>query len=207
MRKPTTTVTGLGGFGFWVLVWLAGEANLNVPVWLMVVLGIPAAVMATVAVVAWVKTGTAWFRQYRLCVPFERRDEHRTQIDRAERLQTFFQRREISIRDLLEHDGAVSDRTFEDCYIDGPAVVYPYQCQFNKPVFVTNVIESLLWELSPNQEAVIGAIELRRCVFRRCRFNRIGIVGPPDFIASLRDYLLQEARGGHSADEGEPDLV
>jgi hypothetical protein len=73
---------------------------------------------------------------------------------------------------------AVTNRTFEDIHFYGPAMMLPVegftceQCSFDRP---TDDIEDMLWEINPRY--VLGAVVLKSCVFRRCRFTQISLMG------------------------------
>lgn len=84
-------------------------------------------------------------------------------------------RKHVRIGDLAL-ENKIINRTFEDCDIYGPAVLrtsgfgYIVESRFDGPgdhVFI---------EISENQKAAIGPIEVTGCSFRRCRFHGIGFI-------------------------------
>jgi hypothetical protein len=84
---------------------------------------------------------------------------------------------EVRIADMADAEGIVSDHVFEDCNIVGPAVLIAVgdeteflDCRFPAPP------GAFLWEV-PTGVRKYGAVLLRRCIFRRCRFGiTIGLV-------------------------------
>lgn len=196
MQKPTASQTGVGGVGFALVLWILDQAGLDIPPWAMLILGVVALGMVVIGVASWVKNRWSWFREYTWQTPIVRRSQKLTTVQPNEIWETYFRRRSISIRDLIEADGsAISERTFEDCFIDGPAVIYPLRTTFDAPTFQADIPEAIFWELSADQEAVYGAIEVRDCMFRRCRFSRIGVTGPPEMIKAIRREVTRELGG------------
>ena len=83
--------------------------------------------------------------------------------------------------------GTISDRTFENAIIVGPALVSALSgvsfefCVFE---FGGSSFEDLLWEITPR--FVVGVIGLERCTFRRCRFDNIGFIGTKESLDGFR---------------------
>lgn len=72
---------------------------------------------------------------------------------------------------------------FNDCEIIGPAVLLTVKdthfndCSFEAPeVFMT--VE--------DGRSYFGVVSLYNCTFENCRFERIGILAPPDFVEQAR---------------------
>jgi len=82
--------------------------------------------------------------------------------------------------------GETLDRVlFEDCEIVGPVVVVPIDTDFEActwDVIGSNPRE-MFWEIAPEKTAVIGAVALRRCLFVRCNFIRVGVAGREQYLA------------------------
>jgi hypothetical protein len=80
----------------------------------------------------------------------------------------------------------VEDRVFEDCVILGPAVIFPS----GENTIIGGVIEgdpeSLFWKIDPSRPARTGAVVIRGCTFRNCRFVQVGFVGTADTLEQLR---------------------
>ncbi len=68
---------------------------------------------------------------------------------------------------------AIRDHQFTDCDVHGPAVVFGGD--FVRTSF-DGEADSLIWELAPSQQRVIGAIVLENCRFVGCRFHNVGII-------------------------------
>jgi hypothetical protein len=90
----------------------------------------------------------------------------------------------IRISDLVREDVVIRNKIFEDCHIYGPAFITPLKDTSFEYNNFEGSLESNLIELQ--NRAVLGTIGLDNCVFRRCFFHRIGIIGTPDFIAKFR---------------------
>jgi hypothetical protein len=90
---------------------------------------------------------------------------------------TLYQDRAIGIVDLVgdRSPPVIEGCTFVDCRILGPAVVKITSGSFVGCSFDGDA-DSLFWQLSPDQDRIIGAIQLTDCHFGRCQFERIGFV-------------------------------
>ena len=89
----------------------------------------------------------------------------------------------IYLMDLLAPGSKpiIINRTIEDCEIRGPAMI-----ALLGGVTIANSgfdgdIKSLFVEV-PDKRMIFGAIGLQDCVFRRCRFTQIGIIGTREQI-------------------------
>jgi hypothetical protein len=84
---------------------------------------------------------------------------------------------------------------FEGCDIIGPAVL----AILNNVTITYNQFDgdlgAIIWEVPISRERVIGAIGVQNCTFNRCRFIRIGLAGPPEFISKLRAAIAETAAG------------
>lgn len=87
----------------------------------------------------------------------------------------------------LSNSMQISDRTFEDCEIHGPAVLFPdgatqyLWCGFDAPPD-TLVIRA-------NQQRVLGVIRVLDCTFRKCRFYNVGFIGNEDLLRKMQEGL------------------
>lgn len=71
----------------------------------------------------------------------------------------------------------ISNRTIEDCEIRGPAMICLLGgVTLDDNRFDGDNIDELFVEVVENR-IIVGAIGLKDCVFRRCRFTKIGIIG------------------------------
>jgi hypothetical protein len=103
---------------------------------------------------------------------------------------TAFQRVLVSVPALIEAASAagvaIEGRRFADCILVGPAVVIPnaetrfQQCNFGD---VEGDVRNLF--LRPAGTRVIGALSVAGCVFERCVFHGIGMVGDESVIAAF----------------------
>jgi len=85
----------------------------------------------------------------------------------------------------------ISDRTFEDCDIYGPAVIFMsgvghvHECGFVGPK------EGLY--ISAKQSIVVGPIHAINCSFRKCRFYGIGFIGRDEDKQMFLDELREQS--------------
>lgn len=82
----------------------------------------------------------------------------------------------IRLTDLV-YEQEIRGRTFEACDLYGPIVIFANgpgminDCDFVAPQEATFI------EVSPDQKVLTGVVLAPDCVFRRCRFTRVGIMG------------------------------
>ena len=100
----------------------------------------------------------------------------------------------IYLMDLLAPGAkpVISDRTIEDCEIRGPAMVAFLQGGMISEGIFDGDIESLFVEV-PDKKVFLGAIGLKKCVFRRCRFTQIGIIGTREQIEKAKQGFSPSA--------------
>lgn len=97
--------------------------------------------------------------------------------------------RVVRIGELVDVDGVLEGFTFEGCHIDGPALLVPTGQTSLTNNAMGPSIDAVLWEIPPTRPVVVGAIEARDCVFDRCEFRNVGLAGPPDFVARVREGM------------------
>jgi energy-coupling factor transporter transmembrane protein EcfT len=93
----------------------------------------------------------------------------------------------IHLMDLLAPGAKpiITNRTIEDCEIRGPAmVVLLGRVTIANDIFDGD-IDSLFVEIA-DERWIFGAIGLQDCVFRRCRFTAIGIIGTKEQIKEAK---------------------
>jgi hypothetical protein len=93
----------------------------------------------------------------------------------------------IRISDLTREDFRIRNKTFKNCHIYGPAVIYI------SPNTNNVVAGNTFVEISPeggfittSNKEVSGAIGLEDCVIQDCIFHRISIIGSPEEIEYLK---------------------
>ena len=78
----------------------------------------------------------------------------------------------------------ILNRTVEDCEVRGPAMVALMGTTLANNTWDGD-LESLFVEIA-DERIILGAIGLQGCVFRRCRFIEIGIIGTKEQIEEAK---------------------
>lgn len=104
---------------------------------------------------------------------------------------TFLKNRTLRLVDV-SYGGQIDGRTFEDCQLYGPAVIEMsgvtlIDCRQEHDE------ELIFIELPPHQAKVVGPILCTDCVFRRCYFRGVGVIGRAEWVAEQRRGM-KEAR-------------
>ena len=94
----------------------------------------------------------------------------------------------IRINDLAREEPFVRNRTFVDCHIYGPAVLVLDGCTLRGITFDTP-IDSLF--ILVTQERAWGVIKIENCIFKDCRFMKIGIAGSAEFKQLVEGSIVQ----------------
>jgi hypothetical protein len=92
--------------------------------------------------------------------------------------ESYFSRQTIRLVDLVQNGGyTIEGKTFEDCLILGPAIIAGPNNIIADSSFDAEDPDVIYIVMDP-QVVHAGWILLSMCVFRRCEFRLIGIVGP-----------------------------
>lgn len=108
---------------------------------------------------------------------------------------SYIRGRIINLLDMIAPGGIpiISNRTIEDCEIRGPAFMAPVEHVTMADCGFDGDIESIFIEVAEKRQ-VIGAVGVKDCVFRRCRFTQIGIVGTREIVAKAKAGFARLAR-------------
>jgi hypothetical protein len=85
----------------------------------------------------------------------------------------------VRLAELARDRDIIEDLVFEDCHIEGPALIYLIaDCSLVNSGFDAGggPPDSVLWEV-PDGSYKVGVIGLKLCTFTDCRFSRVGLVG------------------------------
>jgi hypothetical protein len=107
-------------------------------------------------------------------------DPSRIPSDRCVRRKT------VKIADWADERNRISNVTFEDCMIEGPAVLAttgPRPSHIDSPTFAES---SLPVMVAPDGYTTFGALGLDGVIFHRCFFRRVGITTTTEVAAKLR---------------------
>ena len=95
----------------------------------------------------------------------------------------------------VPYSGMIEGRTFEDCHILGPAVIHLcgtttfYENKHEIPI-IPNWQDATYTVISDS--GIIGAVIVKDCVFRRCKFSKISFAG--NKIAG--DIMIEQIKSG-----------
>ena len=115
--------------------------------------------------------------------------------------EPLFRHKRLRLADLVGPDSILRDQVFEDCDIYGPAILASIgqgvggfdSCTWEAPT-----AESILFEV-PDGRVGVGMMGVVNCVFKRCRFYKIGLMGPPAQIAAWRAAVPTPSSPGDSS--------
>jgi hypothetical protein len=92
----------------------------------------------------------------------------------------------VRIAELTVNTSMLDGYEFSNCRIIGPAVlvlldnVTIVHCTWDAPD-----LDAVFWEVSPTRQFVVGAVGVAKCTFSNCRFEQVGVAGPPELRAQL----------------------
>ena len=95
----------------------------------------------------------------------------------------------IRIVDLVTAPPMIEFTTFENCHIVGPAVLLFLGGMEASNCTWIGTADSVLWEIPPDRDWIVGAIGLRDTRFEGCTFEGVGIAGYRQFIEQIRAVL------------------
>jgi hypothetical protein len=102
------------------------------------------------------------------------------------------------LTDLPLIQDTIRDRTFDECDIYGPAIIFIVSpAEFTKCHFHGDP-ELMFWMPGPGQKGMLGAIAFQNCIFRRCRLIGIGFTGDREVLEFMRTTI------GIHEDNGQP---
>jgi hypothetical protein len=93
----------------------------------------------------------------------------------------------VRLADLTVQGITVDGYEFVNCRIMGPAVVVLQDSSIVSCGWDGPDVNSIFWEVPDTRPLVIGAIAVINCTFSNCRFEGVGVAGPPQ----LREQLEQ----------------
>ena len=93
----------------------------------------------------------------------------------------------VRLADLTVITDLIEGVTFENCTVQGPAVLVPLEgVSFIGSGWDGDLI-SLIWTIPSSRERVVGAIALRNVTFTSCRFERVGLAVPEGQLQDIID--------------------
>jgi aspartate carbamoyltransferase regulatory subunit len=95
-------------------------------------------------------------------------------------------RRTVRLADEVGDGVIIEGKTYENCVIDGPAIILLISNIEMSDIDLGGEPDHVLIEMPENRE-VIGIIGLQNVAFRRCTFNRIGIMAPKETLDLIRN--------------------
>lgn len=107
-------------------------------------------------------------------------------------LDSYFSKKQIRLIDLLlQGESSIRSKTFEECHLIGPAIigfrgsVVLEACNWNGPS-----MDAVFHEV-PSGTTIVGPIGIVDCVFRRCNFRGIGMMGVKADVDKWKQSVTQ----------------
>lgn len=92
----------------------------------------------------------------------------------------------VRIAELTVNTSTIEGYTFSNCRIIGPAIlVLLDRVTITSAGFDAPGLDAVFWEVPHDRGPVVGVIGVVNCTFSNCRFELIGIAGPPEMRAQL----------------------
>ena len=107
--------------------------------------------------------------------------------------QPYIHGKYFRIADLADANNVIQGRSFEDCYIYGPAVLYPTEYTDLQTSTFDATSEAAFLPVGPNAigGGATGVILLKDCKFRRCHFIKIAFAGTSEEVEKWRHQKPQ----------------
>ena len=96
-----------------------------------------------------------------------------------------FRNEPVRLADLTVTAISIEGYEFSNCRILGPAVIFLNESTLTASSFDAPGLDAIFWEIPPERQVIVGAIEVVRCTFSNCSFAGVGIAGPPEMRAVL----------------------
>jgi 4-amino-4-deoxy-L-arabinose transferase-like glycosyltransferase len=106
----------------------------------------------------------------------------------AELTSSLIQNKDIHISDLVRDNFMISNKTFENCNLYGPAVItFVNNVWMNDSSFMAAVPDpNNDFFMETSSENLLGVIVFDNCIFRNCKLYKIGIIGNHENIMRAR---------------------
>ena len=113
----------------------------------------------------------------------------------VELAQPVIQDRLVRVTEIpRDRDGWIRHKTFVDCDLIGPAVIYVSMCTFTQVSIIggppSTSMEAVLWPINPRATALVGAVAMFQCAMQRGRCLDIGWAGDTAFLDVFRRSVL-----------------
>lgn len=95
----------------------------------------------------------------------------------------------LKVADLALTSNPIMDTHFEDCIMQGPAVItFIGETGIFSSGF-EGELKDVLWEVHAGRSTIVGAVGFANCVFTRCQFRNIGVAGDKEFMESFAGLM------------------
>ena len=107
-------------------------------------------------------------------------------------MQQHFKNKDIPLGELALVSSGLVNKTFEDCRIYGPVVIYPKEpftliyCNFNA--------DSNSVFIATTNESVTGVLLVEGCKFIGCSFYNVSFIGSEEIISMLKTTVESTQR-------------
>jgi hypothetical protein len=101
--------------------------------------------------------------------------------------QSVLRDRDIRLSDLTREDFRIRNKTFINCHIYGPAIIYPTkQTVLYNLKFVEITTEGGL--IITTNKSISGAVSFEGCVLQDCTLHKISFIGSKERIAAIKSH-------------------
>lgn len=113
---------------------------------------------------------------------------HPAVLTAVEFSQPYLEGRFLKIADLADDQNVIEGRTFINCHIFGPAVLYPSPEGFGTIAYNKFITSSpqMTFQVMEFKGPGTGVIEIQNSTFTKCVFHNVTIVGTKETVDRLR---------------------
>lgn len=100
----------------------------------------------------------------------------------------------VRLAELTVNTLTIEGLDFSNCRIIGPAIlaflegVTIAHCGWDAPG-----LEAIFWEVPHERGPVVGVVGVVNCTFSNCKFENVGVAGPPELRAVLESGFMSES--------------
>lgn len=102
----------------------------------------------------------------------------------------YFRGRDLKASALITDERRITNKTFIDCTISGPAAFWLLRSQITNSEF-SGTQDSIV-VLAQTDHAPEGAVIVKDCIFNKCRFRSISLLAPKSLLTELQKSFFSQ---------------